>query len=74
LVERIHAITPTAASGAAACKLDLYQVNSMFYDALGEDDRAYLLARAPRPAVTSSAITTSQAGSATSCSARSCAS
>ena len=34
------------ATGAAASNLDLYQVNCTFYDALGRDDRAYLLARA----------------------------
>ena len=34
------------ATGAAASNLDLYQVNSTFYDALGRDDRAYLAARA----------------------------
>jgi sucrose phosphorylase len=34
------------ATGAAASNLDLYQVNCTFYDALGRDDKAYLLARA----------------------------
>jgi sucrose phosphorylase len=34
------------ATGAAASNLDLYQVNCTFYDALGRDDGAYLLARA----------------------------
>jgi sucrose phosphorylase len=34
------------ATGAAASNLDLYQVNCTFYDALGRDDRRYLLARA----------------------------
>jgi sucrose phosphorylase len=34
------------ATGAAASNLDLYQVNCTFYDALGGDDRKYLLARA----------------------------
>ena len=38
--------TSVAATGAAAANLDLYQVNSTFYDAVGRDDRAYLLARA----------------------------
>jgi sucrose phosphorylase len=34
------------ATGAAASNLDLYQVNCTYYDALGRDDRAYLIARA----------------------------
>jgi sucrose phosphorylase len=34
------------ATGAAASNLDLYQVNCTFFDALGGDARAYLLARA----------------------------
>ena len=34
------------ATGAAASNLDLYQVNCTYYDALGRDDRRYLLARA----------------------------
>ena len=49
LVELIHANSDGAsrqATGAAASNLDLYQVNCSFYDALGRDDRAYLLARA----------------------------
>jgi sucrose phosphorylase len=49
LVEGIHAQTGGAsarATGAAASNLDLYQVNSTFYDALGRDDRRYLAARA----------------------------
>lgn len=49
LVHGIHARTRGAserATGAAASNLDLYQVNSTFYDALGGDDRAYLAARA----------------------------
>lgn len=49
LVERIHANSrgsSSRATGAAASNLDLYQVNCSFYDALGRDDRAYLLARA----------------------------
>lgn len=49
LVERIHAHSggqSRQATGAAASNLDLYQVNCTFYDALGRDDRAYLLARA----------------------------
>lgn len=49
LVDGIHARTHGAsaqATGAAASNLDLYQVNSTFYDALGRDDRRYLAARA----------------------------
>jgi sucrose phosphorylase len=49
LVEIIHEKSRGAsrqATGAAASNLDLYQVNCTFYDALGRDDRAYLVARA----------------------------
>jgi sucrose phosphorylase len=49
LVEDIHAQSrgeSARATGAAASNLDLYQVNCTFYDALGRDDRKYLLARA----------------------------
>lgn len=49
LVERIHKNScgeSKLATGAAASNLDLYQVNCTFYAALGNDDRAYLLARA----------------------------
>jgi sucrose phosphorylase len=49
LVDRIHAASGGSsrlATGAAASNLDLYQVNCTFYDALGRDDRRYLLARA----------------------------
>ena len=49
LVELIHERTggeSRRATGAAASNLDLYQLNSTFYDAMGRDDRAYLLARA----------------------------
>jgi sucrose phosphorylase len=49
LVELIHAATDGSsrlATGAAASNLDLYQVNSTFYDALARVDRDYLLARA----------------------------
>jgi sucrose phosphorylase len=49
LVEIIHERSGGAsrrATGAAASNLDLYQVNCTFYDAMGRDDRAYLLARA----------------------------
>ena len=48
LVERIHdnsGGTSRLATGAAASNVDLYQVNCTFYDALGRDDRRYLLAR-----------------------------
>lgn len=48
LVEAIHANsggTSRLATGQAASNLDLYQVNCTFYDALGHDDRGYLLAR-----------------------------
>lgn len=49
LVEGIHTRTNGAsaqATGAAASNLDLYQVNSTFYDALGRDDARYLAAQA----------------------------
>jgi sucrose phosphorylase len=49
LVEKIHTNTDgqsRLASGVAASNLDLYQVNCTFYDALGRNDRDYLLARA----------------------------
>lgn len=49
LVERIHESSrggSRLATGAAACNLDLYQVNCTFYDALGRNDLQYLLARA----------------------------
>jgi sucrose phosphorylase len=49
LVEAIHANSQDSsklATGAAASNLDLYQVNCTYYDALGRDDRCYLLARA----------------------------
>ena len=49
LVERIHSHSGGAsrqATGAAASNLDLYQVNCTFYDALGRNDSAYLVARA----------------------------
>ena len=49
LVERIHSNSCGAsrqATGAAASNLDLYQVNCTFFDALGRDERQYLLARA----------------------------
>ena len=49
MVETIHRNSggqSREATGAAASNLDLYQVNCTFYDALGRDDNAYLLARA----------------------------
>jgi sucrose phosphorylase len=49
LVETIHRKSrgeSRQATGAAASNLDLYQVNCTYYDALGRDDRAYLIARA----------------------------
>jgi sucrose phosphorylase len=49
LVESIHTNsggTSRQATGAAASNVDLYQVNCTYYDALGADDRAYLIARA----------------------------
>lgn len=49
LVEEVHrrsAGGSRRATGAAASNLDLYQVNCTYYDALGGDDRDYLLARA----------------------------
>jgi sucrose phosphorylase len=49
LVEEMHRRTKATsklATGAAASNLDLYQVNSTYYDALGQDDSLYLLARA----------------------------
>ena len=49
LVDTIHEKTgggSLRASGHAASNLDVYQVNSTFYDALGQSDREYLIARA----------------------------
>jgi sucrose phosphorylase len=49
LIERIHLRSggeSRMATGAAASNLDLYQVNCTFLDALGGDERRYLLARA----------------------------
>jgi sucrose phosphorylase len=48
LVEGIHVRSrgdSRRATGDAASNLDLYQVNCTYYDALGRDDRAYLIAR-----------------------------
>ncbi|WP_018605310.1 sucrose phosphorylase [Uliginosibacterium gangwonense] len=49
LVEQMHANSANQsrrATGAAASNLDLYQVNCTYYDALGRNDRDYILARA----------------------------
>lgn len=49
LVEAIHAKSggqSRRATGHAASNLDLYQVNCTYYDALGRNDRDYLIARA----------------------------
>ena len=49
LVDIIHAASggqSRQATGAAASNLDLYQVNCTFFDAMGRDERRYLLARA----------------------------
>ncbi len=49
LVEGIHEHShdeSRKASGWAASNVDVYQVNCTYYDALGEDDSAYLVARA----------------------------
>ena len=49
LVEAIHTRCggqSRAATGAAARNLDLYQVNCTYFDALGRDATAYLMARA----------------------------
>ena len=49
LVEQIHENSngeSKKATGAAANNVDLYQVNCTYYDALGKDNFAYLVARA----------------------------
>lgn len=49
LVEAIHEKSggqSRSATGHAASNLDLYQVNCTYYDALGRNDRDYLIARA----------------------------
>lgn len=49
LVENIHVNSSgesQKATGAAASNVDLYQVNCTYYDALGQNDFDYLLARA----------------------------
>jgi len=48
LVETIHRNSDGAsrlATGSAASNVDLYQVNTTYYDALARDDHAYLIAR-----------------------------
>jgi sucrose phosphorylase len=49
LVERMHRNSKgesRQATGAAASNLDLYQVNCTFFDAMGRNESAYLVARA----------------------------
>ena len=49
LVEIIHTNSrgqSREATGAAASNLDLYQINCTFFDAVGRDERSYLIARA----------------------------
>ncbi len=49
IVEKIHLNskdTSRKATGTAASNLDLYQVNCTYFDALGQDENAYLIARA----------------------------
>lgn len=49
IVDRIHANSngqSLKATGNAASNLDLYQVNCTYYDALGRNDKDYLIARA----------------------------
>ena len=49
IVEQIHVNskeTSKKATGAAASNLDLYQVNCTYFDALGQNEQAYLMARA----------------------------
>jgi len=49
IVEQIHINsegTSLKATGAAASNLDLYQVNCTYFDALSQDEKKYLLARA----------------------------
>lgn len=49
IVHQIHANSngeSLKATGAAASNLDLYQVNCTYFDALGRDETAYLMARA----------------------------
>jgi sucrose phosphorylase len=49
IVDQMHsnsAGSSLKATGAAASNLDLYQVNCTYFDALGRDENAYLMARA----------------------------
>ncbi len=49
IVDRIHENSEgrsLKATGAAASNLDLYQVNCTYFEALGKDENAYLVARA----------------------------
>lgn len=49
IVERIHINSggkSLQATGTAASNLDLYQVNCTYFEALGKDENAYLIARA----------------------------
>ncbi len=49
IVDKIHANSKGSslkATGAAASNLDLYQVNCTYFEALGKDENAYLMARA----------------------------
>ncbi|NNL81057.1 MAG: sucrose phosphorylase [Flavobacteriaceae bacterium] len=49
IVDQIHEKSngnSRKATGEAASNLDLYQVNCTYFDALGRDDQAYLIARA----------------------------
>ncbi|MBM1105987.1 sucrose phosphorylase [Aurantibacter crassamenti] len=49
IVEQIHVnskATSRKATGAAASNLDLYQVNCTYFDALAQDEKQYLMARA----------------------------
>ncbi|MFX0555467.1 sucrose phosphorylase [Maribacter sp. CXY002] len=49
IVERMHTNsrdTSRKATGEAASNLDLYQVNCTYFEALGRDENAYLIARA----------------------------
>lgn len=49
IVDQIHRNSKGSslkATGAAASNLDLYQVNCTYFDALGRDENAYLMARA----------------------------
>lgn len=48
IVDKIHAnsgYTSKMATGAAASNLDLYQVNCTYFEALGRDEKLYLMAR-----------------------------